>query len=70
MKTSHDMTDPYEVAHAIRNQLGLISGHASLLKMSPGINDGDRESLEKISAAVFEISNQVSLLATLFDKED
>lgn len=60
--------DPHELAHAARNQLALIAGQASVLKMSPNLTPMETEALGSITRAVEVITQQLGQLVELADQ--
>lgn len=59
--------NPLDLAHEINNQLSVISGHASLLQMSPNLTVDERQSIEAIAQIIRTIKDPVRLLAELAD---
>lgn len=57
------VTDPRHLAHDIYNQLAIISGHASLLQMSPNLTQSEQAALHSIAHATQIIQQQVKHLA-------
>jgi signal transduction histidine kinase len=58
-----NVNNPRHLAHDIFNQLAIISGHASLLQMSPNISANEQSALHAIAEAVQTIQQRVRLLA-------
>lgn len=54
-----------ELAHAIQNQLSLISGHASILGVRPRRSSDEEQSLAKIRKAALEAGQAVRELAEI-----
>jgi nitrogen-specific signal transduction histidine kinase len=52
-----------ELAHQIQNQLGLVTGYAGLLKMSPNLSADELQSLARINTAALEAGLAVRELA-------
>lgn len=48
-----------ELAHTILNQLGLITGNAGILKMSPHLSDRDQQHLARITEAALKAGEAV-----------
>ena len=57
------VTDQRHLAHDIYNQLAIISGHASLLQMSPNLTQSEQAALHSIAHATQIIQQQVRHLA-------
>ncbi|MFN5792379.1 MAG: hypothetical protein ACK44X_07285 [Burkholderiales bacterium] len=63
MKNVIHKPDATGLLHSVRNVLGIISGKASLLELSTNLSEAERDQVKMISAAVFEIREQLHQLA-------
>lgn len=63
MKTVIHKPETTGLLHSVRNALAIISGNASLLELSTNLSEAERNQVEMISSAVFEISEQLHQLA-------
>lgn len=59
--------DSRQLSHEIRNQLALISGHASILQMSQNLTTHEQSSVEAILHTVRIVRDQIRLLVELAD---